>query len=97
MTMITPSYLGETIEYSSLHACRSTLEDPTKQPVKYRCLAVSSEAYSSRAKMQHFLFKKFANCVKSRRNFRIPMRVSQVVTLGNGEFSLILLNFALNR
>ena len=31
MTMITPSYLGETIEYSSLHACRSTLEDPTGQ------------------------------------------------------------------
>ena len=30
MTMITPSYLGETIEYSSLHACRSTLEDPAK-------------------------------------------------------------------
>ena len=29
MTMITPSYLGDTIEYSSLHACRSTLEDPT--------------------------------------------------------------------
>ena len=33
MTMITPSYLGETIEYSSLHACRSTLEDPTGKPV----------------------------------------------------------------
>ena len=32
MTMITPSYLGETIEYSSLHACRSTLEDPTYHP-----------------------------------------------------------------
>ena len=32
MTMITPSYLGETIEYSSLHACRSTLEDPTLNP-----------------------------------------------------------------
>lgn len=31
MTMITPSYLGETIEYSSLHACRSTLEDPTNE------------------------------------------------------------------
>jgi len=31
MTMITPSYLGETIEYSSLHACRSTLEDPTME------------------------------------------------------------------
>ena len=37
MTMITPSYLGETIEYSSLHACRSTLEDPTPlmRPVFY--------------------------------------------------------------
>ena len=34
MTMITPSYLGETIEYSSLHACRSTLEDPTNSPVR---------------------------------------------------------------
>ena len=33
MTMITPSYLGETIEYSSLHACRSTLEDPTTATV----------------------------------------------------------------
>ena len=36
MTMITPSYLGETIEYSSLHACRSTLEDPTLLWM-YRC------------------------------------------------------------
>ena len=34
MTMITPSYLGETIEYSSLHACRSTLEDPTLTATK---------------------------------------------------------------
>ena len=33
MTMITPSYLGETIEYSSLHACRSTLEDPIASPL----------------------------------------------------------------
>ena len=33
MTMITPSYLGETIEYSSLHACRSTLEDPTRNAI----------------------------------------------------------------
>ena len=33
MTMITPSYLGETIEYSSLHACRSTLEDPIDKRV----------------------------------------------------------------
>ena len=34
MTMITPSYLGETIEYSSLHACRSTLEDPTMHQIR---------------------------------------------------------------
>ena len=34
MTMITPSYLGETIEYSSLHACRSTLEDPTDSMIE---------------------------------------------------------------
>ena len=40
MTMITPSYLGETIEYSSLHACRSTLEDPTAEfHTSDRCLA----------------------------------------------------------
>ena len=39
MTMITPSYLGETIEYSSLHACRSTLEDPT-----LLCDAIAREA-----------------------------------------------------
>ena len=35
MTMITPSYLGETIEYSSLHACRSTLEDPTLERIQF--------------------------------------------------------------
>ena len=36
MTMITPSYLGETIEYSSLHACRSTLEDPNLESISLR-------------------------------------------------------------
>ena len=41
MTMITPSYLGETIEYSSLHACRSTLEDPTNQ---FSCVEVANAA-----------------------------------------------------
>ena len=40
MTMITPSYLGETIEYSSLHACRSTLEDPTTMLRISRDLAI---------------------------------------------------------
>ena len=46
MTMITPSYLGETIEYSSLHACRSTLEDPTALTtsvfVVANCLAIAA-------------------------------------------------------
>ena len=46
MTMITPSYLGETIEYSSLHACRSTLEDPTwrRQPAGVRHTPVCERA-----------------------------------------------------
>ena len=39
MTMITPSYLGETIEYSSLHACRSTLEDPTAAASEHAIIA----------------------------------------------------------
>ena len=49
MTMITPSYLGETIEYSSLHACRSTLEDPTSPEFKTICgLPPDAEADSER-------------------------------------------------
>ena len=44
MTMITPSYLGETIEYSSLHACRSTLEDPTIRTLKAAELSARYEA-----------------------------------------------------
>ena len=43
MTMITPSYLGETIEYSSLHACRSTLEDPTYAADLSMCPVCKSE------------------------------------------------------
>ena len=42
MTMITPSYLGETIEYSSLHACRSTLEDPTISSTIHTAAGVKS-------------------------------------------------------
>ena len=42
MTMITPSYLGETIEYSSLHACRSTLEDPTTTFEVERMISIDS-------------------------------------------------------
>jgi len=49
MTMITPSYLGETIEYSSLHACRSTLEDPTrKQPRNTGAPAGRGRSYTLR-------------------------------------------------
>ena len=44
MTMITPSYLGETIEYSSLHACRSTLEDPT---LGAESISMGAVAYTS--------------------------------------------------
>ena len=49
MTMITPSYLGETIEYSSLHACRSTLEDPTynEPQIERFILAVSGPHFES--------------------------------------------------
>ena len=45
MTMITPSYLGETIEYSSLHACRSTLEDPTPQSKRQQSPERSSSTW----------------------------------------------------
>ena len=47
MTMITPSYLGETIEYSSLHACRSTLEDPT--PTAFEVASVKANTSGSAA------------------------------------------------
>ena len=47
MTMITPSYLGETIEYSSLHACRSTLEDPTEEK---DCRGGGTEQYVGQTK-----------------------------------------------
>ena len=53
MTMITPSYLGETIEYSSLHACRSTLEDPTSVPSP--SVIEISEASSDSAKEDNVL------------------------------------------
>ena len=48
MTMITPSYLGETIEYSSLHACRSTLEDPTQDFAALSELRVAENCHLER-------------------------------------------------
>ena len=55
MTMITPSYLGETIEYSSLHACRSTLEDPTitSRVVEQQCGLVTVVVVSRRSRIDH--------------------------------------------
>ena len=47
MTMITPSYLGETIEYSSLHACRSTLEDPTAYEPRARGVLIFARSTGS--------------------------------------------------
>ena len=49
MTMITPSYLGETIEYSSLHACRSTLEDPTFSQALEKATASALASLASQA------------------------------------------------
>ena len=55
MTMITPSYLGETIEYSSLHACRSTLEDPSRCHTNGcrtdRCRAAADPQRKSRGRL----------------------------------------------
>ena len=52
MTMITPSYLGETIEYSSLHACRSTLEDPTAELSPISAAALGRWDYLERRSTQ---------------------------------------------
>ena len=63
MTMITPSYLGETIEYSSLHACRSTLEDPTHgSPVVLRHIIELCIAAGARlAEPGEFTMRAFLN------------------------------------
>ena len=55
MTMITPSYLGETIEYSSLHACRSTLEDPSERRVELQAEALDRIARSAQNDWRRFL------------------------------------------
>ena len=62
MTMITPSYLGETIEYSSLHACRSTLEDPTCFGF-VRDRAESGSLYLRAAMSRKILSRKFGAAI----------------------------------
>ena len=86
MTMITPSYLGETIEYSSLHACRSTLEDPTEK------LEFNIESRRKETKAQRD--KRIADWERRRRKQREPLRelveafdfrISGEETLNGGE------------
>ena len=60
MTMITPSYLGETIEYSSLHACRSTLEDPTADSAT--CDDCVREVFDSGDRRYRYPFLNCTNC-----------------------------------
>ena len=57
MTMITPSYLGETIEYSSLHACRSTLEDPTSFSSKFDYVMAGKAQFSEPERIGYTLFR----------------------------------------
>ena len=64
MTMITPSYLGETIEYSSLHACRSTLEDPTSPPPRVSMTQPKPESMNglpAEREMESVVFCAWAN------------------------------------
>ena len=81
MTMITPSYLGETIEYSSLHACRSTLEDPTTaapEPDDVRPRSLLQVGGPLRWCLQHFGYWKQLRAADSgagrydRFGFRVP-------------------------
>ena len=69
MTMITPSYLGETIEYSSLHACRSTLEDPTERTDK----PVVDEIAKS-ASREDYKFVSIVTAIVNSRPFRMRTR-----------------------
>nr|AMO13185.1 glycoside hydrolase [uncultured bacterium] len=61
MTMITPSYLGETIEYSSLHACRSTLEDPTRKQPRNRATTITSNQTGTHDGYDYELWKDSGN------------------------------------
>ena len=65
MTMITPSYLGETIEYSSLHACRSTLEDPTAQSTPVPATPPTNSVPSVPAGIEQDAINALGNVVKS--------------------------------
>ena len=96
MTMITPSYLGETIEYSSLHACRSTLEDPTygqdlasKHSMDCRTLMASSwyqGLFPSRLSPQKQSVQEFQT---TENGFRMATSVGGVLTGRGADFIII--------
>ena len=73
MTMITPSYLGETIEYSSLHACRSTLEDPTNSGIGSNSLNADVNAFERlqmvRDRNSSYFGSKYKSCTVRARSF----------------------------
>ena len=78
MTMITPSYLGETIEYSSLHACRSTLEDPTAAYMKHPPTMKAAElaaviAIIAASALYHWLFLMLSRATPGMRYARISI------------------------
>ena len=75
MTMITPSYLGETIEYSSLHACRSTLEDPNRALFSNRVAGLLAREPA----FQYAMADEHARAVsQAQRNVKISFDLSQM-------------------
>ena len=83
MTMITPSYLGETIEYSSLHACRSTLEDPTgeehvssKKPILYTS---GDSVFQIAAHEEAFGLERLYQICEVARRLTAPYQIGRVI------------------
>ena len=90
MTMITPSYLGETIEYSSLHACRSTLEDPT---MEYKDDPLTGPYYPAVAQIARELVERSINgldpLVLRQRLLRDKIEEAFCMSFGDRTYALI--------
>ena len=82
MTMITPSYLGETIEYSSLHACRSTLEDPTHDRLDVRIVILkgNGRAFCAGAELESDAFSAPGKG-RPQRQLGMQQRYSRIIRL----------------
>ena len=72
MTMITPSYLGETIEYSSLHACRSTLEDPTSPCQNFGSRTFSGAGFNVPSSRRASAFERLRSFFAGTSNLKTP-------------------------